>query len=118
MDVLYEVLKTKEIGFVKFGEPDFTQLTGLALVFIAIALISVFTIKEAQDQRKQNETTSTGEETTTFTANVAAPAAAPAEPQVTSPQSVKKTSRARTPSRGRTPKKEAGKSYFSLPSTL
>eukprot|EP01033_Poteriospumella_lacustris_P003616 gene3616-2608_t len=115
MDAVIQFLQTKEIGFVRFGEPDFTQLTGLALVFVAIALISIFTIKEAQDQRRLNaEEVNRTEEpvASTFQSEpVAAPVSSPVRvaestPQVSSPEPTKKP-RGRTPSRGRTPKKEA-----------
>lgn len=115
MDAVIEFLQTKEIGFVRFGEPDFTQLTGLALVFVAIALISIYTIKEAQDQRRLNaEEANITEEpvaTTYQSESAAVPVSSPVRvvestPQVSSPEPSKKP-RGRTPSRGRTPKKEA-----------
>mmetsp|Transcript_7392 Transcript_7392/g.5653 ORF Transcript_7392/g.5653 Transcript_7392/m.5653 type:complete len:161 (-) Transcript_7392:87-569(-) len=108
MDSIIEFLKTKQIGFVKFGEPDFTQLTGLAILFVAIALISVYTVKEAQDQRKSDAADAIVEpETSNVAASASVTTTKVETPQVLSPQSIKKVSRARTPSRGRTPKKEA-----------
>lgn len=123
MDAVVQVLKTRQIGFVKFGEPDFTQLTGVALVIIAIVLISVFTMKEAQEQREhRNEMEALSSEpvsATTYEApaevrSVSSPApVSTPTPQAATPQSTKKSARARTPSRGRTPKKETGnRSYF------
>lgn len=113
MDVILQILKTKEIGIVKFGEPDFTQLTGLALVLIAIALISIFTMKEAQDQREyrnEQELLASSEQTATSSVREDAtlPSSSVTESEISSPQATKKPARGgRTPSRGRTPKKEA-----------
>lgn len=120
MDVILQILKIREIGIVKFGEPDFSQLTGLALLLIAIALISISTMKEAQDQREtrnMQQLLSAGQTTSSSFQNeiVSTPgASSSADPEVSSPQAAKKSTRGgRTPSRGRTPKIEARMLFFS-----
>lgn len=106
---LFEALTIKEIGIVKFGEPDFKFLIGGALVFIAFALITIFTIKEAQQQRKEasEEAAATASEVSFSGSVSSAPSVAAQFGGDSSPAPTTKRGRSRTPSKARaTPKKE------------
>lgn len=47
---------TFQYGFVQFGQPDYNLLLGIMFILVALGLIVVFTVKEAQSHHAKEVT--------------------------------------------------------------